>query len=310
LVVSGGTLDVAAGGDALKSDNADDATLGYVAITGGTLALTAGTDAIDATTTAIVDGGTIDIAAGDDGLHADVRLEINGGTIDIGRSYEGLEATQIVITGGDIDLVAEDDGLNVAGGNDGSLASGPGDRGVPGAPGGGMGGEAAIEGYYVEISGGTLLIDAGGDGFDSNGSAAISGGTVVVNGPTSSGNGALDVNGEFLISGGVLLAAGSAGMAETPSTTSTQAYLNVQLNAGQAAGTVLSIRSSDGTPLVALAATKPFQSLVFSSPELVSGATYEVLSGGSVSGPGAGGMYLGVDSSGGSSLGSVTAVAG
>jgi hypothetical protein len=310
LVITGGTITVTAGGDALKADNADDATLGYVQITGGSLDLTAGTDAIDATTTAIVDGGSLTIAAGDDGLHADVRLEINGGTIDIGGSYEGLEATQIVITGGDISLVAEDDGLNVAGGNDGSVANGPGDRSVPGGGPGGMGGEAAIDGYYVEISGGTLVIDAGGDGFDSNGSATITGGTLVVNGPTNNGNGAIDVNGEFLVSNAVLLAAGSAGMAETPSTSSAQAYLSVQFNAGQPAGTVVSIRSSDGTPIATFAADKPFQSLVFSSPDVVSGASYEVVTGGSVSGTGLGGLYLGVDSSGGSSLGSVTAVAG
>jgi Carbohydrate-binding domain-containing protein Cthe_2159 len=98
-VVTGGTLDVTAGGDALKADNAGNPALGYVAITGGALDLTAGTDAIDATTTAIVDNGSLVISAGDDALHADVRLEINGGTIDIDRSYEGLEATQIVITG-------------------------------------------------------------------------------------------------------------------------------------------------------------------------------------------------------------------
>jgi hypothetical protein len=307
LVVTGGTLAVTAGGDALKADNADDAALGYVAITGGTLDLTAGTDAIDATTTAIVDNGSLTIAAGDDALHADVRLEINGGTIDIDRSYEGLEATQIVITGGDIDLVAEDDGLNVAGGNDGSIANGPGDRG---GPGGGMGGETAIDGYYVEISGGTLVIDAGGDGFDSNGSATITGGTIVVSGPTSNGNGAIDVNGEFLVSDAVLLAAGSAGMAEAPSMSSAQAYLNLQFGAGQAAGTVVSIRSSDGTPIVTFVAAKPFQSLVFSSPDLGSGASYDVLTGGSVSGDGLGGLYLGVDSTDGSSIGSVTAVAG
>jgi len=79
---------------------------------------------------------------------------------------------------------------------------------------------------------------------------------------------------------------------------------------GQLAGTVVSISSSDGTPIVAFAATKPFQSLVFSSPDLVSGATYDVLVGGSVSGDGLGGLYLDMNSAGGSSVGSVTAVAG
>ncbi|OGO54414.1 MAG: hypothetical protein A2V85_04890 [Chloroflexi bacterium RBG_16_72_14] len=306
LVVRGGTISVDAGGDALKVDNEEDASLGFIVIEAGTFDLTSGVDAVDAVSSLVVNGGTLAIAAGDDALHADVRLEINGGTIDVSRSYEGIEATQIVITGGDIAIVSEDDGLNVAGGNDGSVQSGPGGFGGPGGP----GGEQAVDGYYVEMSGGTLLIDAGGDGFDSNGDATITGGTIVVNGPTANNNGALDVNGELLVSDAVLLAAGSAGMAEAPDAASTQAYVNLQFNATQAAGTVITIRSSDGAAVATFVASKPFQSLVLSAPGLVSGASYEVLVGGTVSGDSLGGLYLGVDSSGGTSIGSVSAVAG
>jgi hypothetical protein len=304
VIVQDGTLEVDAGGDAIKADNAEDATRGYVAISGGTLALTAGTDAIDASTTAVVSGGELSIAAGDDAIHAETRLEVHGGTIDISRSYEGLEATQIVITGGAIELVAEDDGLNVAGGNDGSAQNGPGDMG---GPGGGPGGEVAIEGYYVAISGGTLVIDAGGDGFDSNGSAAITGGTVVVNGPTSDGNGAIDVNGEFLISDALLIAAGSAGMAETPSATSDQPSLVLTFDAAQPAGTIVRIQASDGTNVATFEASKPFQSLVFSSATLVRGTTYDVFVGGSVSGTSVGGLYLDPAYTSGTSVGTVSA---
>jgi hypothetical protein len=195
----------------------------------------------------------------------------------------------------------------VAGGNDGSAEAGPGGFGGPG----GRAGEAAVDGYYVEISGGTLVIDAGGDGFDSNGSATVTGGTIVVNGPTTNGNGAIDVNGEFLLSDATLIAVGSIGMAETPSATSAQPYLDVQFNAGQAAGTVVTIRATDGTAIATFVAAKAFQSLVFSSPDLAAGASYEIVTGGTVSGGDAvGGLSLGVDSSGGTSLGSVTAVAG
>jgi phage baseplate assembly protein gpV len=68
----------------------------------------------------------------------------------------------------------------------------------------------------VDVTGGSLTINAQGDGLDSNGNASISGGTVVVNGPTNSGNGALDVNGELTVTGGRVAAAGSAGMVVTP----------------------------------------------------------------------------------------------
>ncbi|MEW6223856.1 MAG: carbohydrate-binding domain-containing protein [Chloroflexota bacterium] len=308
LVVRGGTITVDAGGDALKADNADDASLGVIVIDGGRFDLTAGEDAVDAVSSLVVNGGSLAIAAGDDALHADVRLEIHGGTIDVSRSYEGIEATQIVLTGGDIDIVSEDDGLNVAGGNDGSAQQGPGGFGGPG--GGGPGGETAVDGYVVEMSGGTLVIDAGGDGFDSNGDATVTGGTIVVNGPTANNNGALDVNGELLVSDAVLLAAGSAGMAEAPDAASAQAYVNLQFNATQAAGTVVTIRSSDGAAVATFVASKPFQSLVLSAPGLVSGASYEVVVGGTVTGESTGGLYLGLDASGGTSVGSVTAVAG
>jgi len=310
LVVTGGTLTVAAGGDALKSDNAEDATLGYVAIAGGTLSLTAGTDGVDAVSSAIVDGGSLTIIAGDDGIHADTRLEIGGGTIDITRSYEGLEATQVVITAGAITLVADDDGLNVAGGNDASAANGRGDRGGPGgAPGdaGGPGGDTATAGCYVEMSGGTLVMTTGGDGFDSNGSATVTGGIIVINGPTANNNGAIDVNGEFLLSNAVLVAAGSIGMAETPDVSSPQASLHLGFDSGVAAGTVVRVQASDGTAIATFEASKPFQSLVISTPSVTAGAAYDVLTGGTVSGASLGGLYLDPSYSGGTVIGTVTA---
>jgi hypothetical protein len=303
LVVQDGDIAVTAGGDAMKSDNEEDASLGYVAIVDGTLQLAAGTDAIDAFTTVAVTGGDVSISAGDDGIHSEARVEIAGGLVDIARSYEGIEGTQIVISGGDISVVSEDDGVNVAGG-DATAQAGGGPRGGGGAP-----GETAVDGYFVEVSGGTLVIDAGGDGFDSNGSATVTGGTIVVNGPTENMNGAIDVNGEFLVSNATLVAAGSAGMAETPSAGSDQATLHLQFNAVQAAGTLVRIQASDGTVIATFAATKPFQSLVVSTPAIEAGVTYEVLVGGTVTGDNVGGFYPDGTNSGGTSIGGVTASA-
>ena len=305
LIVSARSVTVTAGGDALKADNEEDATLGYVAIAGGTIDLTAGSDAIDAASNAIADGGSLTIEAGDDAIHAETRLEINGGSIDIVASYEGLEATQIVITGGVIELVAEDDGLNVAGGT----ASGNAQLGLPGTGGGrgGPGGETALDGYFVEMSGGTLVIDAGGDGFDSNGSATVTGGTIVINGPTENMNGAIDVNGEFLISNAILIAAGSAGMAETPSATSEQPNVALNFSSVQPAGTVVRIQAPDGTNIATFQASKPFQALVFSSPDITAGTTYEVLTGGSADGDSLGGLFLEPAYTPGTVIGSVVA---
>ena len=209
--------------------------------------------------------------------------------------------------------MAEDDGLNVAGGVDGSGWTQEGGFAGPGAgaPGGGApggpGGEAAIEGYFVEMSGGTLVIDAGGDGFDSNGSATVTGGTIVINGPTSDGNGAIDVNGDFLVSDAVIVAAGSLGMAETPSASSAQATLHVIFDSLVTAGTLVRVQASDGTTVATFVASKPFQSLVVSTPSVEAGVTYDVLTGGTVDGTSLGGLYLDPDYSPGTVIGTVTA---
>jgi hypothetical protein len=307
LVVRGGTLDITAGGDALKADNEEDSSRGYVHVAAGTVTLEAGTDGVDAVTAAIVSGGTLSIAAGDDGIHAETRVEVAGGSIDVSRSYEGIESIEIVIGGGDISIVAEDDGINVAGGADASGFTAEGGFGGPerGGPGGGPGGETAIEGYHVEVSGGTIVIDAGGDGFDSNGSATVTGGTIVVNGPLSNGNGAIDVNGTFLISDAVLVAAGSLGMAETPSAESAQATLHLAFDSMVAAGTVVEVRAPDGTTIAAYEAPKDFQSLVISTPDVVAGTDYEVLTGGSAAGESLGGYFPEPDITGGTVIGTV-----
>lgn len=46
--------------------------------------------------------------------------------------------------------------------------------------------------YSLTISGGTLVVDAEGDGLAFNGTASMSGGAVVVAGPTNSGDVTVD----------------------------------------------------------------------------------------------------------------------
>src|SRR6476660_1715618 len=98
------------------------------------------------------------------------------------------------------------------------------------------------------------------------------------------GNGALDVNGSFTISGGTLLAVGNSGMAATPEASSTQGWVAPTITAAQPAGTVVHIVAADGTEIASFTATKSFSSVVYSSAEITSGATYSVCTGESVSG--------------------------
>ena len=84
--------------------------------------------------------------------------------------------------------------------------------------GGGFGGGddpfAADSSCLVTISGGTVRINAQGDGIDSNGDLVISGGEVYISGPRNGGDGALDYNGSGTISGGIVVACDMGGMSQ------------------------------------------------------------------------------------------------
>ena len=112
--------------------------------------------------------------------------------------------------------MASDDGINAA---DGSSSSGMGMGGFGGGQNGGFGGGQASSSdssVLLTINGGNIFVNAGGDGLDSNGNIVMNGGNVTVLGPTSDGDTALDFDGAFTINGGVLMAFGSSGMLETP----------------------------------------------------------------------------------------------
>lgn len=344
IVIKGGTVEVTSGDDGLAATTDAVVTGGNVTVTAGkgaaataqdasakgivadaAVVLADGTVKVDAADDAVhsngiitVSGGDVTLSAGDDGVHADTAVNITGGQLEVAQSYEGIESNDVTISGGDVEVTASDDGINLAGGNDSSAQAGPGDQqadfgGDPGSRpardgsgGGGGGGMDQAGDQLLTISGGQVVVDSGGDGLDSNGSAVMTGGTVVVNGPTGNGNGAIDVNGTFDISGGTLLAAGSAGMAETPDADSEQAWVAATFASGQDEGAVFAI-VADGKVLATFTASKAIQSIVYSSADLVAGQSVDVLVGATASGDSIGGMTASGSTSGATKAGSVTA---
>ena len=228
-------------------------------------------------------GGTLDIrygsdliiASGDDGIHSDDALVIYGGTINITQSYEGLEAVFITINGGDISLVASDDGLNAAGGSSADT-----DFEFMGPP-GGEGTSETLEdaSYYILITGGTLNVDAGGDGLDSNGAFFMEDGTVIVSGPEDSMNGALDYTTTGQITGGTLIACGASGLAQNFDSSSTQCSLLYNLDETIPGGSTVTLTDANGKVLFEAEMAKSFNSVVISTPDMQVGETYTLTCG-------------------------------
>ena len=242
LVLTDGTITVDSVGDAFKSDNTEDAGSGFV----------------------LIEGGDLTVSAEDDGIKG-VQVLVSGGTIDVAGSNEAMEGSLIIVDDGDIELHSADDGVNAASSDDSTTTDGQ--------PGGEM---AADDSVRLVVNGGTLEVWASGDGLDSNGSATVTGGDITVYGPTTDGNGALDVNGTFDVSGGTLLAAGSAGMMVAPATDSAQAWIATALSTTAAAGAEVVVTDADGAEVAAYALAKDAASIVLSSADLEQGATYTV----------------------------------
>lgn len=300
-----GSFTLTAGSKGLNSGNDDDAKAGSIYIAGGTFTIKSEDDSIHADGSCIIAGGTYTIAAGDDGIHANYDTIITDGSITITDSYEGIEGRRITVSGGTINLTASDDGINAATGGSSD------EQRMPGGQKGEFGGfgrqkgadvqsqemqmpqdgqqpqemqapasrSASDDDVYVKITGGTITVNAGGDGIDSNGNLYITGGTVYVAGPTSNGDGALDYEEEASITGGTLIAAGSSGMAQGMGSNSTQCSMLVNLSETIAAGSVISLKDSSGNVLISWTSPKQFSSVVISTAELAQGSTYALVTG-------------------------------
>ncbi len=297
VLIKDGTIALSSGGGSGATVGADASAKGIKAtvginIDGGTLTIDSADDAINSNASLTINGGNFTIASGDDGMHADASLTVNGGDIQITESYEGIESAVITINDGTIRLISSDDGVNVAGGNEGTgMGQGRGQGG--GRPGQGQDQDTfTYTGtYYLNINGGYLVVDAGGDGLDANGAIVMTDGVVLVNGPTENMNAAVDYDGGFKMTGGFLVAAGSAGMAQTSGASSGQNSILINYTSRQTVGTLVHIQNSEGEDILTFAPTKDYQSIAFSSPELEQGATYTIFAGGSATGTANDGLY-------------------
>ncbi len=288
--LSGGEITVTSGGGAPEKVSSgdgdmrrfesstqtdDESTKGIKAgkliiIEDGTVNANSADDTVHSNGDVEINGGKLTLSSGDDGIHADDSLIINGGEITVKKSYEGLEGKTVNITSGTVDITASDDGVNAA---DGNSTSGNGRM---------PNGNASSD-VYISISGGYITVNASGDGIDSNGNITVSSGVLLVSGPTSDGNSALDCDGTAEISGGTVVLCGSSGMAETFSESSSQASLMYTLENAAKAGSSVALSNSDGKVIASFIPSKQYTNVVISSPELKKGSSYTLSVGGTVS---------------------------
>ncbi len=298
VLISGGAIDVVAGASGTSDDPRGIQGDVLVAISGGTTSVSAVDDSIHSNSTVTIDGGNLTLASRDDAIHGDSFVTVNGGSILITESFEGIESEIITINDGFIDITSDDDGLNVASADAATTEATT--QPVPGGGRGGAGGpDAAVGEYYIYINGGTTAITITtelaeqGDGIDANGHVEMTGGVVTVSGPTDTRNSALDYSGgSFVMSGGLFVGTNINGRnSEGIGLGSTQASLYLTFDTAIEAGTLIHIQSPDGESLVTFEPANGFDVIVFSSPELVPGETYEIYLGGTASGESSTGLY-------------------
>ena len=270
VIISGGTHTLKSSGKGGKGINAD----GDIKVSGGE-------------TTVTTTGGkyyySSNLTSSPKGVKADGNITVTEGKLNIsvtGKSdgSEGLESKKtLTVSGGEVYSYAYDDAINAS---------------------------------AIDISGGKVYAYASNnDGIDSNGSLVISGGLVIGAGTSSPESGIdCDNSNNFRINGGTVIGMGGS-MLANPSSYSTQRSV-VYNGVSAAKGAKICVLNSSGTPILTfeLPRTMNGAAFFFSTPDIASGASYTVSSGGTLSGytDSWNGWYGGGTWSGGSQVGTFT----
>ena len=305
--ITGGIVNVTAAQDGIKSTNTDDESMGFTRLSAGSVTVSAGDDGLKAPRTLEISGGTLNIEKSNEGIEAQY-INILDGDVTVNSSDDGINAslkdsssdassdtTSGTATAGQQTQQNQNGQVQQApagggaasGGSQGSTgqnqnmpqppAGGTGQPPADGAMPGGGGGTFEVVDAAINISGGTVTVNAEGDGIDSNGTATFSGGTVTVNGPAAGGNNALDSNGDLLLDGGTVTAGSTADMFEAPSSASTSGYLKITDSSALTQGSTVQVTDSSGTVVANYKiTTSGVQLVLVSNKNIVKGQSYTV----------------------------------
>ena len=305
--ITGGIVNVTAAQDGIKSTNTNDESMGFTRLSAGSVTISAGDDGLKAPHTLEISGGTLNIEKSNEGIEAQY-INILDGDVTVNSTDDGINAslkdsssdTSSDTTSGTATTgqqtqqnqngqtqQAPAGGGAAPGGSQGSTgqnqnmpqppAGGTGQLPTDGAMPGGGGGTFEVVDAAINISGGTVTVNAEGDGIDSNGTATFSGGTVTVNGPTAGGNNALDSNGDLLLNGGTVTTGSTADMFEAPSSASTSGYLKITDSSALTQGSTVQVTDSSGTVVANYKiTTSGVQLVLVSNKNIVKGQSYTV----------------------------------
>ena len=297
--ITGGIVNVTAAQDGLKSTNTDDESLGFTRLSAGSVTVSAGDDGLKAPHTLEISGGTLNIEKSNEGIEAQY-INILDGDVTVNSTDDGINASlkdSSSDTSSDTTSGTATTGQQTQQNQNGQVQQAPvGGGGAPGGsqgstgqnqnmpqpptdgamPGGG-GGTFEVVDAAINISGGTVTVNAEGDGIDSNGTATFSGGTVTVNGPVAGGNNALDSNGDLLLNGGTVTTGSTADMFEAPSSASTSGYLKITDSSALTQGSTVQVTDSSGTVVANYKiTTSGVQLVLVSNKNIVKGQSYTV----------------------------------
>ena len=295
--ITGGIVNVTAAQDGIKSTNTDDESLGFTRLSAGSVTVSAGDDGLKAPHTLEISGGTLNIEKSNEGIEAQY-INILDGDVTVNSTDDGINASlkdSSSDTSSDTTSGTATTGQQTQQNQNGQVQQAPAGGGA--APGGSQGstgqnqnmpqpptdgampggGTFEVVDAAINISGGTVTVNAEGDGIDSNGTATFSGGTVTVNGPAAGGNNALDSNGDLLLNGGTVTAGSTADMFEAPSSASTSGYLKITDSSALTQGSTVQVTDSSGTVVANYKiTTSGVQLVLVSNKNIVKGQSYTV----------------------------------
>lgn len=299
MYIDNGKYTINTGDDAFHADT-------QLVINGGTIDIQNSYEGIESLEI-IINGGDINVTASDDGINASggssdstdtqqqgISDNNRPGNKDNNDSNMNLGQPGVMMDGNQSDngtmggngnnmgqpqgvLDGNQSGNGMMGGNSDNMGQlqGMPDNNQSGNM-GGFGNSDSIA--TMTINGGNLFVNASGDGLDANGSIYINGGTVIICGPTSDGDTAIDFDSACEIKGGTVMAFGSSGMLETP-TSAENGTCIVTSFSSVSAGTQYTLTDSTGKTILSYTPSKAYASAIVYSTDISTGNTYTVNAG-------------------------------